>query len=94
MGFLNQRYYLEAKELWGYVDGTITRPVETRKLQTTWDSKDQLALSSIALGLKPSEQELYNCTTAKAALDHLTEISEGTGIHRLLSLTKHLCATS
>jgi hypothetical protein len=83
--------FLKAREFWGYVDGSITRPAESGKAQTTWDSKDQLALSSIALGLKLSEQEhIYNCTTAKAAWDQLEEIYSGTGMHRLLSLMKRL----
>ena len=82
---------LKAKELWGYVDGTVKRPADAGKAQTTWDAKDQLALSSIALGLKPSEQEhIYDCTMAKAAWDHLEEIYSGKGVHRLLSLMKSL----
>jgi len=82
---------LKAKELWGYVEGTTKRPEDAGKAQATWDSKDQLALSSIALGLKPSEQEhIYECTTAKAAWDRLEEIYSGKGVHRLLSLMKSL----
>lgn len=82
---------LMAKELWGYVDGSLERPTDSGKLQSTWNTKDQLALSNTALSLKPSEQEhIYHCTTAKTAWDQLEEIYSGSGMHRLLSLMKHL----
>ena len=61
------------------------------KKQAAWDSKDQLALSSIVLRLKPLEQEyIYDCAMAKETWDHLTEIYLEKGVHQLLPLMKSL----
>ena len=62
-----------------------------RGVQGRWAVLDQLALSNIALSIKPSEQEyIYNCNTAKEAWNCLKEIYEGQGTHRFMSLLKSM----
>ena len=100
----SMRMLLKAHELWEVVgedeDATeTTEPTaetsgggkrEKRK-DAKWYKKDQLALSNIALSIKPSEQEhIYNCSTAKEAWDCLKELYEGKGTHRFLSLLKSI----
>ena len=64
------------------MNGSSIRPTDPGKAQTTWDTKDQLAFSVIALRIKPSEQEhVYDCTTSKKAWDTLKEVYSGTGMH-------------
>ena len=56
-----------------------------------WDKKDKAVFASIALAMKSSEQEhIYSCKTAKEAWDHLKEVYQGKGMHRLLSLMRSL----
>jgi hypothetical protein len=79
---------LKAHELWDVIedeefdmleDGEKKKKMDTPK----WKKKDQLALSTIALSLKPSEQEhIHGCATAKAAWDCLKGLYEGQGTHR------------
>src|SRR5271154_3096951 len=91
---------LKAHELWevieeeeeeGDEEGTQVRV--SAKAEKAWKREDQLALSNIALALKPSEQEnIYSCTTAKEAWNCLKELYEGKGTHRFLSLLKSISA--
>src|ERR1700752_771441 len=89
---------LKAHELWDVIDDEDEEGEEaskakgkTRKSDTDWRRKDQLALSTIALSLKPSEQEhIHGCATARAAWDCLKELYEGKGTHRFLSLLKSI----
>jgi len=95
---------LKAHELWEVVsedeDATeTTEPTaetssggkKEKRKDAKWYKKDQLALSNIALSIKPSEQEhIYNCSTAKEAWDCLKELYEGKGTHRFLSLLKSI----
>jgi len=89
---------LKAHELWEVIEdeefGTLDEEAQKKKMETPkWKRKDQLALSNIALALKPSEQEnIYNCTTAKEAWDCLKGLYEGKGAHRFLSLLKSIGA--
>jgi hypothetical protein len=70
-----------------YIDGYIRSDIPEAK----WRRKDQLALSNIALALKPSEQErIYNCITAEDAWNSLKEMYEGKGTHRFSLLLKLL----
>jgi hypothetical protein len=94
---------LKARELWDVIEDE-TLNVRTRESTSegtpeaplpqhdaAWRRKDQLALSSIVLSLKPAEQEqVYDCQTAKEAWTHLQEVYKGKGMHRLLSLLKLL----
>ena len=93
----SMKMLLKAHELWEvveYEDEEETKG-KTRKSDAEWHRKDQLALSCIALGLKPSEQEhVYDCGTAKEAWNCLKEIYEGKGTHRFLSLLKSICTAS
>jgi hypothetical protein len=82
---------LIARDLWEVID-PAERPEEDKKTAVaTWDKKDKIVLASIALAMKASEQEhIHNCTTAEEAWDHLKEVYQGKGMHRLLSLMKNL----
>src|SRR5271154_4037620 len=91
---------LKAHELWEVIEdeeeegdeeeGTQVVRVSA-KAEKAWKREDQLALSNIALALKPSEQEnIYSCTTAKEAWNCLKELYEGKGTHRFLSLLKSI----
>ena len=87
---------LKAHELWDAIedeeldaleDGEKKKKMDTPK----WKKKDQLALSTIALSLKPSEQEhIHGYATARAAWDCLKGLYEGQGTHRFLSLLKSI----
>src|SRR6266516_1917064 len=69
----SMKMLLKGHELWEVIEdyeeqtetaeGETSAPkVKPKKLDAKWYKKDQLALSCIALGLKPSEQEhIYNC---------------------------------
>jgi len=86
---------LKAHELWEVIEDEEDELDEAGKAKKMdnpkWRKKDQLALSNIALALKPSEQEhIYSCTTAKTAWDCLKELYEGKGTHRFLSLLKSI----
>ena len=89
---------LKAHELWEVVEdeefGTLDEEAQKKKMETLkWKRKDQLTLSNIALALKPSEQEnIYNCTTAKAAWNCLKGLYKGKGAHWFLSLLKSIRA--
>jgi hypothetical protein len=100
----SMKMLLKARELWDVIEDETTN-VETRESTSegtpeggtqpqrnaVWHKKDQLALSSIVLSLKPAEQEqVYDCQTAKEAWTHLQEVYKGKGMHRLLSLLKQL----
>ena len=101
----SMKMLLKAHELWeviedeeelvegeqdsGNVSGVAAK--KGKQAEAKWRRKDQLALSNIALALKPSEQEhIYNCSMAKDAWNSLKEIYEGKGTHRFLSLLKSL----
>jgi len=103
----SMRMLLKAHELWEVIgedeDTTETTEQLTAEANTSggskkekrkdakWHKKDQLALSNIALSVKPSEQEhIYNCATAKEAWDCLKDLYEGKGTHRFLSLLKSI----
>src|SRR5436190_4315269 len=102
----SMKMLLKAHELWEVIEdddeeedvGTSGTELKVKATRTKsemkqWWRKDQLALSSIALALKPSEQEhIYNCTTAKEAWNSLKEMYEGKGMHRFLSLLKTISA--
>jgi len=82
---------LKAHELWDVIEEDTPADDGDEDEHKIWKKRDQLALSSIALSLKPSEQEqIYNCKTAKSAWEHLKEVYEGKGTHRVLSLLKSL----
>jgi hypothetical protein len=97
----SMKMLLKGLELWDVIED-YEEPAETaegetsaarpkKKMDAKWYKKDQLALSCIALGLKPSEQEhIYNCDTAKDAWNCLKELYEGKGTHRFLSLLKSI----
>ena len=100
----SMKMLLKARELWDVIEDETTN-VGTRESisegipeggtqpqrDAVWHKKDQLALSSIVLSLKPAEQEqVYDCQTAKEAWTHLREVYQGKGMHRLLSLLKQL----
>jgi len=101
----SMKMLLKAHELWEVIEDEESAEMtegeasaaskvkgKTRKLDAEWHKKDQLALSCIALALKPSEQEhIYNCVTAKEAWNCLKGIYEGKGTHRFLSLLKSIC---
>ncbi len=101
----SMKMLLKAHELWeviedeeelvegeqdsGNVSGAAAK--KGKQAEAKWRRKDQLALSNIALALKPSEQEhIYNCSMAEDAWNSLKEIYEGKGTHRFLSLLKSL----
>jgi len=99
----SMKMLLKARELWDVIEdetpkdrtrestseGTPEAPPPQRDAE--WRRKDQLALSSIVLSLKPAEQDqVYDCQTAKEAWTHLQEVYKGKGMHRLLSLLKQL----
>jgi len=99
----SMKMLLKARELWDVIEdetpkdrtrestseGTPEAPPPQR--DAAWRRKDQLALSSIVLSLKPAEQDqVYDCQTAKEAWTHLQEVYKGKGMHRLLSLLKQL----
>jgi gag-polypeptide of LTR copia-type/Domain of unknown function (DUF4219)/Zinc knuckle len=97
----SMKMLLKAHELWEVIedddtdeDGTSATGPEKgkgKKPDAKWRKKDQLALSNIALALKPSEQEhIYNCVTAKDAWNCLKQLYEGKGTHRFLSLLKSI----
>jgi ribosomal protein L9 len=95
----SMKMLLKAKELWDVVeedddddeDKTGEEKEAERTRSTAWKRKDQLALSSIALSLRSSEQEhIHKCVTAKDAWNRLKELYEGKGTHRFLSLLKAL----
>lgn len=82
----SMKMLLKAHELWEVIeeeeqqseDGNTVRV----KRDAKWKKKDQLALSNIALAVKPSEQEhIYNCQTAREAWNCLKELYEGKGMH-------------
>ena len=84
---------LKAHEVWEVIeeeeqqseDGNTVRV----KRDAKWKKKDQLALSNIALAVKPLEQGyIYNCQTAREAWNCLKELYKGKGMHRFLSLLK------
>jgi len=83
---------LIARELWEVVDDKSERPGDEKKSdQARWDKKDKSVFATIALAMKPSEQEhIHSCKTAKEAWDHLREVYQGKGMYRLLSLMKEL----
>ena len=90
---------LKAHELWEVIEDeeeggeeAAPKAVAAKKMETkAWKKKDQLALSNIALAVKPSEQEhIYSCATAKEAWNCLKELYEGKGTHRFLSLLKSI----
>ena len=85
---------LKAHELWEVIEDEEDGEEGKAKKLTDGPKgkkKDQLALSSIALALKPSEQEhIYSCVTAKAAWNCLKELYEGKGTHRFLWLLKSI----
>src|SRR5436305_6114214 len=83
---------LIAKDLWEVIDPELERPGDERKSeQSKWDKKDKSVFATIALAMKPSEQEhIHNCKTAKEAWQHLEEVYHGKGMHRLVSLMKEL----
>ena len=89
---------LKIHELWEVIEDeefeTLDEEAQKKKMETPkWKRKDQLALSNIVLTLKPSEQEnIYNCTTAKAAWNCLKGLYEGKGAHWFLSLLKSIGA--
>ena len=101
----SMKMLLKARELWDVIEDEIPN-VRTRESTSegtpegpqpqhdaAWRKKDQLALSSIVLSLKPAEQEqVYDCQTAKEAWKHLQEVYKGKGMHRLFSLLKLLSA--
>lgn len=79
---------LKGYDLWSVIEETAP---EDKALLDEWKKKDQFALSSIALAIKPTEQEhIYECKTAKEAWKALKEVYEGRGTHRVLSLLKFL----
>ena len=89
---------LKAHELWEVIEDEEDELDEAGKAKKMdnpkWRKKDQLALSNIALALRPSEQEhIYSYTTAKAAWDCLKELYEGKGTHRFLSLLKSIAGS-
>ncbi len=95
----SMKMLLKAHELWEVIEDEEEDEGEKetsasgkgKRLEAKWRKKDQLALSNIALALKPSEQEhIYNCITAKDAWNCLKEMYEGKGTHRFLSLLKSL----
>ena len=87
---------LKAHELWEVIEDEELEMLEDaekkKRMETSkWKKKDQLALSTIALSLKASEQEhIHSCTTARAAWDCLKGLYEGQGTHRFLSLLKSI----
>jgi gag-polypeptide of LTR copia-type/Zinc knuckle len=87
---------LKAYELWEVIEDeemeNLDEEGKAKKMDTAkWKRKDQLALSNIALSLKPSEQNnIYGCATAKEAWTVLKELYEGKGTHRFLSLLKSI----
>jgi gag-polypeptide of LTR copia-type/Domain of unknown function (DUF4219) len=99
----SMKMLLKARELWDVIEDETTNVTRESTSEGTpeggtqprrdavWHKKDQLALSSIVLSLKPAEQEqVYDCQTAKEAWTHLQEVYKGKGMHRLLSLLKQL----
>ena len=91
----SMKMLLKAHELWEIIedddDEEETSTGKVKRSDAKWRKKDQLALSSIALAVKPSEQQhLYNCGTAKDAWNCLKELYEGKGTHRFLSLLKSM----
>jgi len=74
---------LKAHELWEVIEDEELEMLEDgekkKKMDAPkWKKKDQLALSTIALSLKPSEQEhIHGCATARAAWDCLKGLYEG-----------------
>ena len=96
----SMKMLLKAHELWEVIEveddeeegGTSgTGQPKVKRTDAKWRRKDQLALSNIALAVKPSEQEhIYNCNTAREAWNCLKEMYEGKGTHRFLSLLKSI----
>lgn len=87
---------LIARDLWEVIDPESVRPGDDKKTaQASWDKKDRSVFATIALSMKPSEQEhIHGCKTAKEAWEHLEEVYQGKGMHRLLSLMKELAHAS
>jgi gag-polypeptide of LTR copia-type/Domain of unknown function (DUF4219) len=87
---------LIARDLWEVIDPESERPADDKKTaQASWDKKDRSVFATIALAMKPSEQEhIHGCGTAKEAWEHLEEVYQGKGMHRLLSLMKELAHAS
>ena len=81
-----------AKDLWKVIDSELERPDDERKSkQSKWNKKNKSVFATIALAIKPSEQEhIHNCKTAKKAWHHLKEIYHEKEMHRLVSLMKEL----
>src|SRR5579862_7486348 len=87
----SMKMLLKAHELWEVIEEDEQQSEDgiTVKVSAKWRKKDQLALSNIALAVKPSEQEhIYTCQTAREAWNCLKELYEGKGMHRFLSLLK------
>src|SRR5436190_11577391 len=87
---------LIAKDLWEVIDSESVRPPDDKKTtQASWDKKDKSVFATIALAMKPSEQEhIHGCKTARKAWERLQEVYQGKGMHRLLSLMKELAHAS
>src|SRR5579862_9092423 len=91
----SMKMLLKAHELWEVIEGEEQQSEDRTAIRVTvkkdakWKKKDQLALSNIALAVRPSEQEhIHDCGTAREVWDCLKELYEGKGLHRFLSLLK------
>lgn len=73
------RSVLIFNDLWGYVDGSIERPIDGNG-QTQWKIKDEKALALIILSVSKNELgHIRRMTTAKEAWDELIRVHSSQG---------------
>lgn len=89
---LHMRSVLVCNDLWGYVDGTNSKPNETDvdKL-STWKNKNSKALAMIFLGVKENQLGyIKKCTTANEAWTLLEKTHTSKGPARKVVLYRRL----
>lgn len=92
---LQMRAVLTKNELWGYVDGSITRPELNDSSDfieiNEWIKNDAKAMADIILSINTSElHHIKRCETSKDAWDKLSEVYESSEPDRKVTLLKQL----
>lgn len=79
-------------DLWSYVAGVSIKPgPEKREELASWSAKDEKALATILLCVKPSQiNYIKNCTTSAEAWKNLEKIHQPKGPARKVTLFKQL----
>lgn len=85
------RSVLKASDLWGYVDGSISRPADTDSKLAEWIRMDGKAEAKIYLAVRKSNYTtLDGLSTSKIVWDKLKEMFQIKGPARKASLLKKI----